>query len=316
VLSRIAESLFWIGRYVERADDTARILDVHVHRVLEDPELDEEEAGQALLAVMGVEPPAGPADARRVTALLAYDADQPSSIVSALSAARENARGAREAVSSEIWECLNATWNELPRLADMAVSVGPHAFFRFVRERAALLGGLADATLPRDDGWRFLVLGRSLERVDMSARLLSSYAGEAGASQGWVSLLRSCGAHEAYLRTYRRAVDASRVTEFLLLDRLFPRSVYWSLAMAERCLAELDAAAGIGPYRATVDDPARRVVGRARTDLEFRGVDELVDRLPDLLAGLQATCTAASEAVSARYFLRSAAQSWAAEMPS
>ncbi|WP_018503340.1 alpha-E domain-containing protein [Parafrankia discariae] len=313
MLSRIAESLFWIGRYAERAECTARILDVHVHRVLEDPWLDETSAGAELLAVMGVADRAGPADSRYVTEVLAYEAANASSIRGSLSAARENARGARVVVSSDVWECLNATWNDLPHTEELARRMGPHVYFRYVRERTAMLAGLVDATLARDDGWRFLVLGRSLERVDMTARLLSSSISDDPSSQSWVSLLRSCGAHEAYLRTYRRAVDAARVAEFLLLDRLFPRSIYWSLALAEQILAELDTSRGL--VRATVDDAARRTVGRARTELEFRSIDELVAEMPDLLAALQRTCSAVSAAVTTRYFARDSPRTWASEVP-
>jgi uncharacterized alpha-E superfamily protein len=313
MLSRIAESLFWIGRYVERAECTARILDVHVHRVLEDPWLDEVSAGRDLLAVMGLSEVEGGLDSRRVTELLAYDPVNPSSITGAISAARENARGARTVVSSEVWECLNVTWNDVPHSEDLARRLGPHVFFRYVRERTAMLAGLVDATLARDDGWRFLVLGRSLERVDMTARLLSSSISDDPNSQSWVSLLRSCGAHETYLRTYRRAVDASRVAEFMLLDRLFPRSVYWSLALAEQILAELDFGRGRG--RSTVDDIGRRAVGRCRTELEFRSVDELVEDMPDLLASLQRTCSEVSAAVTSRYFAREAPRAWATEVP-
>ncbi|ONH36770.1 alpha-E domain-containing protein [Protofrankia sp. BMG5.30] len=314
MLSRIAESLFWIGRYSERAEHTARILDVHVQRVLEDPWLDETSAGRELLAVMGMPAPddAAAADSRQVTELLAFDPGNPSSITGAVGAARENARGARDVISSEVWECLNATWNDLPHSEQLARRLGPHVFFRYIRERTAMLAGLVDATLARDDGWRFLVLGRSLERVDMTSRLLSSSISEDPASQSWVSLLRSCGAHEAYLRTYRRAVDAARVAEFLLLDRLFPRSVYWSLSMAEQILAELDGTRR--EARFTVDDMARRIVGRARTELEFRSVDELVDDMPDLLVSLQRTCSTVSEAVTHRYFARNAPRSWTTEV--
>lgn len=313
MLSRIAESLFWIGRYVERAECTARILDVHVQRVLEDPWLDEDSAGAELLAVMGVVGHTGPADARRVTEMLAYDPANASSITGSISAARENARGARVVVSSDVWECLNATWNDLPHTEELARRLGPHVYFRYVRERTAMLAGLVDATLARDDGWRFLVLGRSLERVDMTARLLSSSISEGPNSQSWVSLLRSCGAHEAYLRTYRRAVDAARVAEFLLLDRLFPRSVYWSLALAEQILAELDTERGL--VRSTVDDAARRTVGRTRTELEFRSIDELAAQMPDLLASLQRTCSAVSAAVTVRYFARESPRAWAMDVP-
>jgi uncharacterized alpha-E superfamily protein len=308
MLSRIAESLFWIGRYTERAEDTARILDVHFHLLLEDPWVDEVAACQGLLELMGVSLPERELDARVVAELVAFDMTNPSSIVGALSAARENARGAREAISSEMWECLNATYNELPNQISMAAALGPHNFFRYVKERAAVMAGLADATLSRDDGWRFFVLGRSLERVDMTCRLLSARFGEGAGSPGWVTLLRSCSAHEAYLRTYRRAVDASLVAEFLLLDRLFPRSVYYALALAERCLAELSPPAG----RAGVDDEARRVLGRARTDLEYKRVGEVVRDLPANLAALEEACSAASVAIARRYFRQAAPVGWTA----
>lgn len=305
MLSRIAESLYWMGRHVERAEDTARILDVQVLRMLEDRAVDESVACGALLGIMGVPPADGPLGVARVTEALAF-AGSGSSIVGSLNAAREHARGAREAISSEMWECLNATWNALPGQVEIAGAIGPHAFFRFVKERAAIMAGLADSTMSRDDGWRFLVLGRSLERVDMTARLL--WAGFNGSSgpPDWVATLRSCSAHEAFLRTYRRTVDPSRVAEFLLLDRLFPRSAFHSIDVAERCLAELDPRAG----RTGLEDEARRILGRARTELEFRRVAELIGQLPSHLEGLQAACAEAHAALSARYFRRTAAIHW------
>lgn len=309
MLSRIAESLFWIGRYIERAEDTARILDVHFHLLLEDPWVDETAACSGLLEIMGVPRPRdGELDARRVTELIAFDNTNQSSIVGSLTAARENARGAREAISSEMWECLNATYNELPAQVAAASPSGPHGFFRYVKERASVMAGLSDATLSRDEGWRFFVLGRSLERVDMTCRLLSARFGEGAGSPGWVTLLRSCSAHEAYLRTYRRAVDASSVAEFLLLDRLFPRSVYFALALAEQCLAELAPSSG----RAGVADDARRILGRARTDLEFRHLSDLLGDLPRHLASLENACSEASSAIASRYFRQAAPVGWTA----
>lgn len=325
MLSRIAESLFWIGRYVERADDTARILDVHTQLLVEDPWVDEDAACRTLLAVMGMTPDAAldaasddaplesihgdRLDIGRVLALVAFDPLSPSSIAGALSAARENARGVREVVSAEMWEALNITHNALPNYRALARRQGPHTFFRFVRERAAVIAGLADATISRDDTWRFLVLGRSLERVDMTARLLFCrvLAGESAPS--WTTMLRSCGAYEPYLRTYRGAVDASRAAEFLLLDRLFPRSVFAALQQAERCLAELDTARA----RVGVADEARRVVGRARTVLEFLRPEEVLSDLPRHLEELERTCSAASNATTTRFFQQSRPLVWLPE---
>jgi uncharacterized alpha-E superfamily protein len=304
VLSRIAESLFWIGRYVERAEDTARILDVHIHHLLEAPASTEAETCRSLLDVMGVStsgaPPAfgdGP-DARMVTEMLAFDEDNPSSIVSSLRAARASARGVSEAISSEMWEALNTTYNALPAQVGLGRRIGPYGFFRFVRERAAVLAGLTDSTMSRDDAWRFLVLGRSLERVDMLARLLSTAVRSDEADVDWVILLRSCSAHEAFLRTYRREPEPTLAAEFLLLDRLFPRSVFCALSTAEDCLSELDPRSG----RAGMADESRRILGRVRTQLEFDQIDDLLHDLPGQLDAVQTACSSASSALASRYF--------------
>jgi len=307
VLSRIAESLFWIGRYVERADDTARILDVHLQILLEDSWLEEGEACRALLSVMGVDPPEHGVDRNFVLERLAYDSVTPSTITGALGAARENARRARETVSTEMWETLNTTFINIEWA--MTTSTTPHQFFGWVRERATLVAGIADSTMTRDDAWRFLVLGRSIERADMTARLLATSAIGASAST-WTTLLRSCGAYESYLRTYRGVASDERAAQFLLLDRLFPRSVVHALHTAEECLAELSPAT----ERAGVADTARRRLGRARTGLEYRPLDEVVDELPDEMEQVQVACSAASDAIARRYFPRGVTTSWLEEV--
>lgn len=310
MLSRIAESLYWVGRYAERAEDIARILDVHLHHILEDPWVDEEEACRNLLGIMGTPgPEKGRIDAAMVIEILAYDTSDPCSIVGSLNAARDNARGARDAISSEMWECLNATYNALPAQAIAESGFGPYRFFRYVKERTAILAGLAGSTMSRDDGWRFLVLGRSLERVDMTTRLmLATITGSSGSPE-WINTLRSCSAYEAFLRSYRSPVEASLAVEFLLLDRLFPRSAFYALSLAQHRLSELAPTAG----RSGQEDEARRILGLARTELEFRRVDELVADLPGHLERLQASCAAAGNAVAKRFFRQTAAVEWTLE---
>jgi uncharacterized alpha-E superfamily protein len=309
MLSRIAESLYWVGRYAERAEDIARILDVHLHHILEDPWVDEEMACKILLGIMGTPAPEGQIDAARVIDILAFDPTDSCSIVGSLTAARDNARGARDAISSEMWECLNATYNALPAQSAIDSGFGPHRFFRFVKERAAVLAGLADSTMSRDDGWRFLVLGRSLERVDMTTRLLLATVSSGSGSPEWINTLRSCSAYEAFLRTYRSPVEASPAVEFLLLDRLFPRSAFHALLLAQQCLSELAPTIG----RSGTEDEARRILGLARTELEFRRVDELVAELPSHLERLQAACADAGGAVGRRFFRQTAAIEWTLE---
>jgi uncharacterized alpha-E superfamily protein len=183
---------------------------------------------------------------------------------------------------------------------------GVHAFFRWVRERCAVMAGLTDATMSRDEGWLFLVLGRSVERVDMTARLLRTHERAGGSIPSWLTLLRSSGAWETFLRTYRGSLDDRHAAEFLLLDRLFPRSVFAALSTAESCLTDLEP----DPGRAGVATDAQRIVGRARTNLEFRGADELIDDLGPVLASLEKTCSQVNEAVSRRYFRQTTAVNW------
>ena len=302
MLARNAESLYWIGRYVERADDTARILDVTVHQLLEDSSVDPDQTSRTLLRVLGIDPPDKQAlDVWSLTDLVAFSRDTHGgcSIVESISAARENARGAREVTSTEIWECLNTTYNALPERERAAKRLGPAEFLSFVEGRAAMFAGLADSTLSRDDGYRFMVLGRAIERVDMTVRLLLSRVGDSASSPAWVTVLRSAGAHDTYLRTYRGVLDASRVVEFMLLDRLFPRSVFYSLRLAEHSLDELHHRA-LNRVGATAE--AQRLLGRARSELEFLRPGVLLESLEQRLASLQKTCSDVGEALALEYF--------------
>lgn len=311
MLSRIAESVFWIGRYLERADSTARILDVHVQMLVEDPWVDEQIACSALMEVMGVEGADGDVlSASEVLAALAFDAANPSAIAGALSFARENARGTRETISAEIFEALNSTWMGIAERRRRADRLGPHGFFQWVRERTAVMSGLVDSTMSRDESWTFLTLGRSLERADMTARLLMLRTLPGGRAPTWGTLLRSCGAYESYLRTYRGPVRELRAAEFLLVDRLSPRSVFAALTSAEECLHRLDPASD----RSGFADEARLLLGRARTDLEFRRPGELLGDFSADLEGLQETCSRVSDAVAERYFPHVAPVTWIAEL--
>src|SRR6266567_1021098 len=178
----MAETLFWTGRYVERADDTARLVDVYVHRLLGDPGVQRAGSGAdcgPLFGILGVEPgPETEPDVGAALFRLAYDMKSPSAIAGAVLAARAGARGIREVISSEMWECLNVAGHGLTSQRRAADRLGPHVFLRFIRERAALFFGLADSTMSHDDAWRFLVLGRSLERADMTARLEHADTGQ------------------------------------------------------------------------------------------------------------------------------------------
>jgi uncharacterized alpha-E superfamily protein len=307
MLSRIAESLFWIGRYIERSDGTARILDVHLQLLLEDPWIEEDVACRSLLSVMGSDVPEGrELNRQSVLEILAVDRSEPASIAYSLGAARENARRAREIVSSELWECLNTTRARMPRkIATDKV----HEFFGWVRERSALAVGIIESATSRDEAWQFFTLGRSIERADMTARLLATRSLTEASGPSWTTILRSCGAYEAYLRTYRGVPSARNAAEFLLLDRLFPRSILFSVTRAEQCLREL----GPRSDRGGVTDQAQRLLGQIRSELEYRPIADIIEDLSTHMDNVQLATSAASEAIRQRYFPTNAAPSWMGE---
>lgn len=307
MLSRIAESLFCIGRYVERADGIARILDVHLQLLLEDPWVEEDAACRSLLGVMGSSAPTDVLLTRRdVLSMLAVDRVQPASIAYSLGAARENARRAREVVSTDLWEVLNTTRSRMPRkVADEKVS----EFFSWVRERSALAVGIVESSTPRDESYSFFTLGRSLERADMTARLLATRALTEASGASWTTILRSCAAYEAYLRTYRGMPSAENAAEFLLLDRLFPRSIFFSVSRAEQCLRSIAPPS----ERAGIGDDALRALGQIRTELEYRPIADILEELPTHMDAVQAATSAASEAVRGRYFPANVTPNWVAE---
>lgn len=305
MLSRIAESLFWIGRYVERADNTARLLDVHLNVLLEDPWVDEPMANASLLAVMNVK-----ADSRvsrdEVLKALATDPKLASSIAGTMGAARDNARRAREVISTEVWESLNTTYMQL---GSRSRTPRPHDFFTWVRERAAVVWGLHSATTSRDDAWHFMEVGRSLERADMIARMLMTRSLEGTTGPNWTTLLRSCSAHEAYLRTVRSLVTEERAAEFLLIDRHFPRSIAYNLDKAEATLALIEP----GTMRNSLTEQARLALGRARTNLEYQPIDEILADLPAQMQQVQRACATASDLIRDRFFLPASSVIWSQE---
>jgi uncharacterized alpha-E superfamily protein len=304
MLSRIAESMFWIGRYVERAEDTARILDVQTQLILEDATIEEEATCRALLSIMGVEDlPDDRVGIPLVLDALCYDPSSPTSIASALAAAREGARRARETLSVPMWEAINRTYRAIPS-GQFQAQRAP-GIFQWVRERAALINGTADATTVRDEGWHFLMLGRCVERADMTSRLVASAALAGGSGQQWTSTLRACGGYEAFLRTYRGQETERVAAEFLLLDRLFPRSVVFALNRAEQCLENLESS-----QRAGFRNDALRLLGRMRAELEYRSLADLMTDLAAEMERVQVACANATEAVTRRYFAGSEALAW------
>lgn len=306
MLSRIAESLYWMGRYIERADDTARLLDVHVHRMLGDA--GDRRVGATLLAAMGL---SGSVDVTDVdlwqaTELLAYDGSNPSSVAGSLELARTNASGLREVLATEVWEAVNRTHHELDDEIDAARLLGPHRFFGWVRERVALMSGLIDSIVLHDDGWRFLTIGRCLERVDMTSRLLTAVISSDDPGK-WAGVLVSCGANDAFLRTYGGDISRSNALSLLLQAEDFPRSVAFALGQAEECLREVAVRTGTPPSIV-------RTIGRTRAELAYTPADELDRSIARVLADIEGCCRDTDAEIQARYFRRADLVEWSTEI--
>ncbi len=303
LLSRVAESIFWVGRYVERAEGTARILDVSVHQALEQSDVEGSHAGRRLLAVMGL-PDSGTETLWQATERLATESDSRSSIAGALAAARENTRAVRHVVPVEFWEHINATWADLPLQWEVGRSAGPAFYLSFVKTQCAGMMGLADTMMSRDQTWLFFTLGRCLERTDVVARQLGTVAFDEVFDSGLVMLLRSCGGYEPYLRLSQGVVEPGRVLDFLLRDRLFPRSAFASLTLAEECLDMINAG------REGAWDDARGLVGLARAELEYSAPATLSRGLEARLERLQSSISSVSDAVTRRYFAQDLPTQW------
>lgn len=310
MLARLAENLFWAGRYIERAEDTARMVDVTYHTLLESPTREVARSWEELLDVLhltalfeerhgqdgleGVRP-------EEVIAFLVLDEDNPGSILASVARARENGRSVRELISSELWEAVNDLHLAL-RARDLRRDVAdqPYELFRLVKQRCQTISGVAMETMPRDDAWRFLTLGRQLERAEMTCRLLNVRYGQllgdgsAASFHHWVGVLKSVSALEAFRKQYRASMEAIEVVEFLLLSRDFPRSVLYALETAERQLAHL----GGGPASRAV-----RLLGRTRAGLQYRNVGELMDEgLHTFLDTVQERVSQVAVAVADEFF--------------
>ncbi len=307
MLARHAEDFFWTGRYLERAEDTARMLDVTYHGLLESPLADSREVWLALLRVLQLEQGFtergdGTATGVEVAEFLVLDATNPGSIVAAVTRARDDARNVRERISTELWEAINGFYLAL-RARDLRADLErePYELYRMVKSRCQAVVGVAAETMARDDGWRFLQLGRLLERAEMTTRLARVRRQQHDAADAteifrhWVALLRSVAAFEAYLRRCSGAIHAAGVLEFLLCSREFPRSVLFCVRAVEEELSQLSG--GERPSH------PRRLLGRVRAELEYLEIRDLQrDALEAFLAEVQTGLFQVASAVEREYF--------------
>src|SRR5262249_21846932 len=304
MLCRVAEDIFWMSRYVERAIAVGRLIDVTWHLELDLGEPDSQSSAfwlPLLGPVAARDTEASPQDVRNY---LAFDVENPDSLVSCIRHARTAARGVRESISSEMWEQLNTLYLSLVDSEYMPQAEDElYAFYRRVREGAQFVQGLADNTLAHDEPWEFINLGKYLERAYNVARVLNlqahllhlplDRAPGGDDTVRWLAMLRSCGCAEAYAHYYSVRVEPARVVEFLLLNPVFPQSVRFSLGAAWNSLRQV---AGRGADGHGAESPAVRAMGLLRAKLEHAAVDEVLEEgLEAYLQDVQARIVHVSE---------------------
>ena len=278
MLSRVAESFFWLGRNIERAEAVARILDVNNSRAMELSSRRPARAERLWRSVMecaGVKPNAAiSADGRAAIECLshcAFDPKNPSSIVSTVRIARSNALGIRSELTTEVWETINVLYLHVERQNVRGVSrEGPSKLMRRVRDWMQAVGGIAVSTMSHGDGWNFLQAGRFLERAYMTARVLEAVD---ISLEGWREsqrLLEMCCASVPFAQASHRSPEAYDAIEFIALSPEFPRSLRF-------CVRELDTAIHriSGNPEGTFGSPAERRLGRLRALFDFTSIDEI-----------------------------------------
>ncbi len=317
MLSRVAENLYWMSRYVERAESVARLLDAAFYLELDAAGLARDDDGrgpvEGILSILNCrtsfEALHPVADRDAVLRYLTFDRKNSQSIHSMIGRARENARGTQEAISAEVWSEINRLYLYLGGAkAQRRFSSSPSGFFASIRKACVLWSGLVDGTLARDEVFHFLQAGRYLERADQVGRILRAkshhlHDPEPGPGVSlrpvhWSSLLRSCSAYDAYLRTYRERVDPEGVVRYLVLDADFPRAMRFCVARCRESLHEISGGDDDG-----YGSEAERLLGRLDGELRYIDVSEIFDRgLPRFLAGVQETCLRVGEEFHKAYF--------------
>lgn len=283
MLSRVADSVFWMARYIERAENVARFIDVN-HNLSLDLGQEIGDQWRPLVYTTGDQDAffSRYTDATRENTLrfLTFDSENPNSILSCLSRARENARTAREIISSDMWEELNRFYL-LVRDAVSAGASSDYDFFMQIKRASHLLIGTTDATMSHGEAWHFARMGRLLERADKTSRILDvkyfillPTASDIGTTLDvtqWSALLRSTSALEMYRRCHGR-IAPPKVIDFLLLNRQFPRSVRYCVGGAEDSLHAIT-----GTPDGMFGNRAEQELGRLRSELDFTSLDDIIE---------------------------------------
>jgi uncharacterized alpha-E superfamily protein len=311
MLSRVAESIYWMSRYIERAENVARFIAVNLNLNLDLPG----EVGEQWLPLVVT---SGDHDAfaarwkastkHNVIRFLTFERENPNSITSCLRAARENARAVRESISSEMWEHINRFYLTVRDSgAEQAALEESYDFFDQIRVAGQQFMGVTDATMTHGEGWHFCRLGRSIERADKTSRILDvkyflllpspADVGSPFDDIQWSALLRSASALEMYRQRHGRLQPAA-VVDFLILDGKFPRAVLYCLTKANESLHAISGS-GLGGF---ANSPEQQL-GQLRSELAYSSAEQIINRgLHEFVDNLQQRLNTAGEAIFETFF--------------
>ena len=277
MLSRVAESLYWMSRYLERAEHTARVIKVQLNLMLERETEDDERHWRRMLKSLAVDmTEVKKGEAQALAKALIYATDSRSSIVSCVMAARENSRQVREQISSEMWEQLNRMFHAVTR-SDAEEASDVNDFLQAIKDGAHLFQGITDSNMTHGEGWQFIQAGRSLERASALATLLGVHFREFYGKDAepepleWIGLLRSCTAFESYCKAYTADLRPNRIAEFLVLHPSFPHSIRFSADALETAMKQIGAE--VSSRRSA---RVERIAGRMQATLAFGQIDEIM----------------------------------------
>ncbi|MEE8303086.1 MAG: alpha-E domain-containing protein [Candidatus Tectomicrobia bacterium] len=310
MLSRAADTIYWMNRYIERGENIARFLDVNLQLMLDFPTRTTHQ-WQPLVDATGdralFQERFGAVTPENVVVFLTFDTGNPNSILSCLRAARENARSVREIISCEMWEQVNKFYLMVNTAASAGgVTEAPHDFLTAVRAASHLYLGITDATMSYGEGWHFGQIGRLVERADKTSRILNAQYGllsEGGSdtytSLGeiqWSAVLKSASGFEMYRQRYGRITPLS-VADFLILDREFPRAMHACVIKVEESLHAVS-----GLHQEGFQNAAEARVGHLRTELAGTQIQDIVGRLDDFLNTFQVHLNHVGDAIFETFF--------------
>ncbi len=314
MLSRVADSIFWMSRYIERAENVARFIDVNMHLAMDEGHDDVHAAEQwaPLVITTGdydlFRDLYGEPDQHKAIAFLTFDDRNPNSILTCLRLARENARTVREMISSSMWEELNKFYlMVLSAKGSGTMLDSSYEFFKQVKLASHLLEGITMATMSHGEAWHFARLGRLLERADKTSRILDvkyyvllpsiSEVGTPVDTVQWSALLESASALEMYRKRFGR-IRPTDVADFLILDSEFPRAIHFCLIKSEESLLAIT-----GGERGRFRTLAEKRLGRLRSELDYTQVSEIIDQgLHEFIDAFQIQLNKVGEAIYETFF--------------